>query len=227
MILSGTAIGLIGVMALLLASGLLAYLDMKEKGKGNPEKARFLSRLALGLFLAAFAGGVGVTLVGGIRPREEGGGEGGREASIGNVNEAELKSLEEKVRSNSKDVTARERLGHLYLQGQDYENVFRMSHEALQLNPKSTESRAHMGMVFFAMQQPDQALQQFDQALQSDPKNLEALLFKGIVQFQAKDDLKGAKETWDRYMRIATPSDTGYERVKMFLQNIDDLLTSR
>jgi hypothetical protein len=232
--LSGNVIGFICVIALLLASILMAALDRREKGRGNAAKSRFLSRMALGLFLAAFVGGVVVTLIAGVRPREEGqvmtgrpmGGSpmGGPGAAIGKVDEAEFQRLIEKVNADPKDVASRERLGHLYLQQQDFENVFRMAHEALQINPKSAESRAHMGMVLFAMQEFDQAIAQFDQALQSDPKNLEALLFKGIVQFQGKDDLKGAKETWDRYMKHAKPTDAGYDRVQMFLKTINEQL---
>lgn len=239
--LSGTTLGFICVGALLSAAILLAVLDRREKGKGNVERSRFLARMALGLFLAAFLGGVAVTLVGGVRPREEGqvmtgrpmGGpmaEGGMPtgpmASIGKIDEAEFQKLMDKVNSDPKDVASRERLGHLYLQQQDFENVFRMAHEALQVNPKSVESRVHMAMVLFSMGDLDQALAQFDQALQIEPKNLEALLFKGIVQFQGKDDLKGAKETWDRFMKIAKPSDNGYDRVQMFLKTINEQLKS-
>lgn len=263
--LSGTTLGFICVGALLLAAILLAVLDKKEKGKGNLDKSKVLSRTALVLFLAAFFGGVAVTLVGGVRPRDEqqpmaarsmrgiggragsppdsseGAGFAGPErmmggpmaggqmpagpmASIGKIDEAEFQKLMDKVNSDPKDVASRERLGHLYLQQQDFENVFRMAHEALQVNPKSVESRVHMAMVLFSMGDLDQALAQFDQALQIEPKNLEALLFKGIVQFQGKDDLKGAKETWDRFMKIAKPSDNGYDRVQMFLKTINEQL---
>lgn len=67
---SGTLIGFVSVGALLLASIFLAILDRMEKG--NPEKSKFLSRMAIGLFVAAFLGGAVVTLLGGIRPRTEG-----------------------------------------------------------------------------------------------------------------------------------------------------------
>jgi cytochrome c-type biogenesis protein CcmH/NrfG len=183
MILSGTVIGLICVAALLAASLLLAWLDRKERGKGNVDKSRFLSRMALGLFLTAFVGGVVVTLLGGVRPREdrkEGSAMTGK-PSIGSVNQEELKALEERVAKDPKDVGARERLGHLYLQLMDFDQVFRLSHEALQIDPKSLEARVHMGMVFFSMGEPDRAVQQFDQVLQSDPENSEALRFKAMV----------------------------------------------
>ncbi len=167
MILSGTTIGFICVLALLAASILLACLDRKEKGKG---------KWALWLFIAAFVGGVAVTLLRGVSPREEQG------RTIGSFDPAEFKRLQEKVEKDPRDVKSRERLGHLYLQQQDFENVFRMAHEALQINPKAVESRTHMGMVFFAMQQVDRALEQFDQVLKIEPNNAEALLFKGMVQ---------------------------------------------
>ncbi len=223
--LSGTVIGLFCVFSLLIAALLMALLNRREKGKGNLEKSRFLSRFALGLFLAAFVGGVVVTLVAGLRPRSEEGGKGGMGGgggAIGAVDQQELDSLKKKVQENPGDLDSRERLGHLYLQMQDFQNVFQMAHEALQLNPKGVESRAHMGMVLFAMQDYDQALKQFDQALAINPKHLETLLYKGIVQFQGLQDLAGAKQTWGRYLKIAKPTDSGYERVKMFYGMIDE-----
>ena len=229
MILSGTTIGFVCVFALLISALLTAFLDRKEKGKGNLEKAKFLSRMALGLFILSFVGGVVMTLLNGISPREEtgkmsgpmSGGMGGAPmGSIGKVNEEELKKLEEKVAKDPKDVASRERLGHIYLQMQDFENVFKMAHEALQANSKSAESRVHMGMVLASMGQKDQAMAQFVQALQADPKNSEAFLFKGMAQYQA-GDLQEAKTTWQRYLRLAKPNDTGVERVKMFLQNLN------
>ena len=233
--LSGTLLGFIAVIAVFLAALVLAFLDKAEKAKGNAERSKFLSRLALILFLVSFVGGVAMTLVGGIKPREESAipmgrpmaqptmpqGEGAMPmGAIGTINEAELKKLEERVTAKLDDVKARERLGHLYLQQQNYEGVFKMAHEALQKNPKSVESRAHMGMVFQTMGDVPRAMEQFDQALKINPKHLESLMFKGIVQYQS-DDLKGAKETWTQYMKLAKPSDVGYPRVQMFLKTID------
>lgn len=187
--ISGTWIGLACVLALLMASIVLAVLNRREK-----DQSRFLSKLALVLFAAAFLGGVALTLTSGVSPREEhspmtGGPMMGSEpssgpmsgAAIGKIDEKEFQSLQEKVAKDLKDVKSRERLGHLYLQMQDFENVFKLAHEALQINPKSAESRVHMGMVFFAMQDTQQAMAQFDEALKIDPKNAEALRFKKMV----------------------------------------------
>lgn len=148
--ISGTTIGFVCVVALLMAAILTAVIDKKERAKGHAEKSRFLSRLALGLFITAFIGGVAVTL------------------------------------KDPKDVPSRERLGHLYLQMQDYENVFRLAHEAIQIDPKSSESHAHMG----------------------------------IVQMQGTNDPKGAKESWESFLKVAKPNDPGLPRVKMFLEMV-------
>ncbi len=239
--ISGTTIGFICVLALLAASILLVFLDRKEKRKGNVDQSRFLSRAALILFLAAFAGGVVVTLLSGVQSRNDGGGVvrrmsrsmgggmgpnhppvGGGEmmGAIANVDPQEIERLEAKVENDPKDVASRERLGHLYLQAQNFEGVFKMAHESLQVSPKSAESRVHMGMALFAMQDVDQALAQFDRALAIDPKNTEALLFKGIVLFQGRQDLPGAKEAWEKFLKVAKPNDPGLPRVKMFLGSI-------
>lgn len=231
MTLTGTIIGFICVAALLLASLLIAFLDKKEKAKGHEEKSRFLSRTALILFLAAFVGGVIVTLIHGVKTREEGQVMTGRPmmgagpkapmTKIGEVDPREVEALQEKIAKNPQDIKSRERLGHIYLQQQDFENVFKMSHDALETNPRSAESRAHLGMVLFAMQEYDKAIEQLDTAIAIDPKLTESYLFKGIVLFQGKQDLKGAKKAWEQFMKVAKPTDTGRPRVQMFLKMID------
>lgn len=192
----GMVVGFVAVGSLLAASLFLALLDRKEKGRGNLERSRLLSRLAVGLFLAAFLGGVVVTLASGIRQREEGGsitgpmmgggmpgaGMGGPAGTIGTVDEEELRKLEGKVASDPNDVPSRERLGHLYLQMQDFEKVFQMAHEALQLDPKSAESRVHMGMVLAAMGRSEEGLAQINEALAIDPSSAEANRFKEMVE---------------------------------------------
>lgn len=224
--LSGTTVGFICVGALLAAAIFAAILDRKEKAKGEAKKAKTLSRATLILFVAAFVGGVGVTLVGGVRPRETGQTMTGKPmsgappmASIGKVDDAEIASLKKRLEANPKDVAALERMGHLALQLQDFESVFQLAHRALLIDPKSAESLAHMGMVAFANRDKDKALQQFDLALKADPKLTEALLFKGIVQFQS-DDWKGAKETFERFLKLAKPDDPGRVRVEMFLKTV-------
>lgn len=233
MVLSGMLIGFICVFALLMAALLLAFLDRREKSKGNVQKSRLLSRAALTLFLGAFVGGVVMTLIAGVQPRRADdiatarGMAGARSPPMQGrgmirvapepIDEKELQRLQEKVAQDPRDVASRERLGHLYLKLKDFENVFRMAHEVLQISPKSVESRAHMGMVLFSMQQIDSALRQLEIALEIDSKNLEALLYKGMVQFMALNDAVGAKASWDKYLQISNKDDPGRSRVRMFL----------
>lgn len=229
--LSGTVLGFICVLALFVCSLILAFLDKREKSKGHADRARLLSRTALGLFIAAFVGGVVMTLVAGVGPRSDQGpmkGPGQAPmAGIGTVDEQELRALQEKVASNPKDVASRERLGHLYLQLQDYENVFQMSHEAIQQDPHSVESRVHMGMVLFAMQETHGAMKQFEQALLMKHDDPEALLFKGLVQFQGQNDLNGAKATWEHYLKTAAPDDPGQTKARTLLDMVNSRLESR
>lgn len=233
MILSGTLIGFICVLALLFTSFALVILEKKEKKKGNLEKSRLLSGWAVWIFIVAFLGGVAMTLVSGLKKQHEEKGPPKHSMTqrqlplfsptetIGRVDQKEVKRLQEKVDSDPHDVRSRERLGHLYLQLGDMENVFRMAHEALQIDPKSAESRAHMGLVLFSMRQVDEALKQFDLALENDPNNLEALLHKGMVQYQGQNDLKGAKASWEKYLKMTKPTDPGHRRVKMMMKMLE------
>ncbi|MBI4238383.1 MAG: tetratricopeptide repeat protein [Deltaproteobacteria bacterium] len=243
MTFSGTTLGFIAVAALLGAAIVLAILDRREKQRGHAEKARALSQLSLGLFLVAFVGGVVVTLLSGITPRPDmaaamgpgSAGEGGMSpaglppghppvgadaaagGAIGKVNAEEVAQLEARVAKNAKDVAALDRLGHLYLQQRNFEQVFEVAHNALKQDPERLESRVHLAMALFASGQADQAMTQFDRVLAKDPKHLEALLFKGMVQFQGQQNAEAARATWQQYLKHAKPTDDGYARVQAFL----------
>ncbi|MBI2082148.1 MAG: hypothetical protein HYT76_01130 [Deltaproteobacteria bacterium] len=222
MILSGTLIGFICVVALFMASLLMAYLDKKEKAKGNTTQARFFSRVALTLFFLAFVSGVTVTLLGGIKPRvDDPHPQMGRNrtASQGLSGDAqgEAKKLQEKIKNAPQDTISRERLAHLYLQSGDYEKVFQLTHEVLQVKPESVESRVHMGMVLFSMQEVDSAIAQIDQALAKDPQNLEGLAFKGLIQLNGQNKPEEAKKTWQKYLKKAKEGDVGWGMVNALM----------
>ncbi len=240
MFITGTTIGFACAIALLLAAIFSALLERKEKKQGNTDKSRFLSRLALVLFLVSFVGGTAVVLLSGIQPRDAARGigmgkpmgeESGAPASdskstIGQVNEEEYNALKKHIEENPKDVKALERLGHLSLQLKDFDAVIDLSEKALTINPKSAESLTHLGMAYSAIQDQDKAMEMFNQALKADPKFTEALLFKGIVQFQ-EQDLKGAQETWNTFLKVAKPNDPGRHRVEMFLKAIEKSLADQ
>ncbi|MBI4211644.1 MAG: hypothetical protein HY540_03315 [Deltaproteobacteria bacterium] len=220
MIITPQLIGIILAVALVITA-IILFLSRK-KMTGNPEHTNLLEKIAFGLFGVAFVIILAAAMTGLKGPAQETfatdhppmDGQG----SIGQINEAEVKDLEEKITKDPNDVGSRERLGHLYLQAQNYEGVFQMAHDALKLNPKSSESRAHMGMVLFAMQDAPQAMQQFEKSLQENPHHLETLLFKGIVELQGLNDAKAAEATWGTYLRIAPENDPARARVNAFLQ---------
>ena len=191
--ISGTLVGFICMLALVAAAGVLVWLDQRTSGAAahTGGRAPVLGRIALTMLIIAFIGGAVLAIQGGIAPRADhpplmGGmppssGMGGPmpgAVTIGTVNPEELRALIAKVQSDPKDVAARERLGHLYLQQQDFEKVFAMAHEALQLDPKSVESRVHMAVVMYASQDLVGGQAQLEKALAIDPNNVEALRFK-------------------------------------------------
>ncbi|MBI4367175.1 MAG: tetratricopeptide repeat protein [Deltaproteobacteria bacterium] len=199
-------IGLICVLALVAAAIVLVYLDRQAAAlpprAANPTRSPLLGRMILLVLVGAFVGGVALVLASGIRPRTDhppmgmsmpmGNGsdtagmpQGGSVGVIGTIDPAELRRLEAAVAADSNDVRARERLGHLYLQQQDFEKVFAMAHEALKLDPKSVESRVHMGVVLFANQDLPGAMAQIDKALALDPTHVEALRFKKMFAMAA------------------------------------------
>ncbi|MDO8643910.1 MAG: tetratricopeptide repeat protein, partial [bacterium] len=134
------------------------------------------------------------------------------------VDPEEIERLEGKLTQDPNDLPTLERLGHLYLQENNFEKVFETAHQALQTGKKSPESFAHMGIALFAQQDSEGAMRLLDKALELNPNHPESLFFKGML-YMSTGEIEKTKETWKKFVKVSPPGTTGLEKVRMFLEN--------
>jgi tetratricopeptide (TPR) repeat protein len=84
--------------------------------------------------------------------------------------------------------------------------------------PDNASALAHVGLMAAMANHPDKALELIDRALAIDPTLPPALLFRGQVLRDAKGDLAGAIEAWERYLEVA-PAGEDRAQVEQFLAN--------
>ncbi|MBI4502365.1 MAG: hypothetical protein HY700_14540 [Gemmatimonadetes bacterium] len=179
----------------------------------------------------AFAAILGITMSKAVAPRDEGGtitgslpggGEpiaasgGGTSPMLPKADPARLAELEKVVKRDSSNVKALVEAGHLYLGEQKLDQAAQVTIKALTLDPQSAEAHAHIAVLLMAEasshQNPDSArrsvggaLSAANRALELDPKLAEGWLFKGMIMMAGMQDLKGAAQAWEEYLKVAPP----------------------
>jgi cytochrome c-type biogenesis protein CcmH/NrfG len=123
------------------------------------------------------------------------------------LDEAQVRALQNAVQQNSGDVQSRVQLGNLYFDAERFQDAAKWYEEALKLNPKDVNVSTDLGVAYYSMSQPDRALQQFDQSLSIDSKHAKTLLNQGIVLAFGKRDLQGAAASWQKLIDVAPNSE--------------------
>jgi tetratricopeptide (TPR) repeat protein len=147
-------------------------------------------------------------------------GGGGGSPMMPKADPARLAQVEKVLARDSNNVKALVEAGHLYLAERQLDEAARVTIKALKLDPRAAEAHAHLAVLLFAeastQQDQDSAtralnggLDEINRALQLKPDLPEAWLFKGMLLMAGKQDMKGAAEAWEHYLKIAPPgSDT-------------------
>jgi tetratricopeptide (TPR) repeat protein len=86
----------------------------------------------------------------------------------------------------------------------------------LKRDPKNVDAMTHLGLIVAIGGHADSALETFDKALAIDPDYAPALLYRGQVLYEAKKDVAGAVNAWERFVKVA-PSAEDRERVKKLI----------
>ena len=73
----------------------------------------------------------------------------------------------------------------------------------LKRDPKNVDAMTHLGLIVAIGGHADSALETFDKALAIDPDYPPALLYRGQVLYEAKKDVAGAVQAWERFVKVA------------------------
>jgi cytochrome c-type biogenesis protein CcmH/NrfG len=138
------------------------------------------------------------------REQSDSGGAQTRQAPV--LDQARVQALENVIKSDPKNATARVQLGNAYFDAERFPDAIKWYEDALKVDPKNVDASTDLGISYYYSNQADRALQQFDYSLKLDPKHTKTLLNQGIVRAFGKKDLSGATSSWQRLIEVAPES---------------------
>jgi cytochrome c-type biogenesis protein CcmH/NrfG len=120
----------------------------------------------------------------------------------GQVLDAQVKPLLQKLDTNPKDVSALTDLGNIYFDASQWSTAIGYYTRALNEFPNNPDVRTDMGISYYYSGESDRALKEFDQALKDDPRHVQTLFNVGVVKMNGKNDPKGAVAAWESLLKI-------------------------
>jgi len=150
----------------------------------------------------------------GTKPLEE----SDRDISIDYESEIQLsKSILEKDPSNLQALIG---LGNAYFDRDRHQEAIDAYSKALAIDPKNPDVRTDMGIMYRKLKQFDKALEAFRQASRENPMHVNSRFNLGIVLKYDKNDLTGAIQAWEDFLKLVPPDD---ERIPMVKTEIQDM----
>ncbi len=113
-----------------------------------------------------------------------------------------LARLEERVRSNPRDVEAWIQIGHINFDNQQHAAAIEAYEKALAIEPRNAPVLTDLGIMYRRNGNPEEAIRRFDQAIAVDPKLENAHFNKGIVLRYDLKDREGAIKAWEELLKV-------------------------
>ena len=132
-----------------------------------------------------------------------------------------LKQLEDKVKTNPKDVASLTELGNMQADQQNFTEAARWYKQAVDADPKNIETRNYLGEALFQANKIDESLAVFRETLVISPTHPEALFDYGFVLLQGKDDARGAIDSWEKLVKT-NPNFDQLDRVKQLIEAVKE-----
>jgi tetratricopeptide (TPR) repeat protein len=126
---------------------------------------------------------------------------------------AVIKTLEEQVAQNSKDVAAQTQLGNAYYDAGQWQKSVDTYHKVLELDPKNVGARTDLGTAYFNMGRPQDALKEYAKSLEINPNHEPTIFNSIIVNMKGTHDAAAAQAAWDRLKKM-NPTYPGLDELK-------------
>jgi len=151
-------------------------------------------------------------------------GEVGEKNSASHEEDIQLaKSILEK---DSKNLQALIALGDAYFDTDRYQEAIDAYSKALAIDPKNPDVRTDMGIMYRKLGQFDKALEAFRQAAQDQPMHVNSRFNLGVTLKYDKNDLPGAIQAWEEFLKLKPLLDPDDERAIMVRQEIESMKAS-
>jgi cytochrome c-type biogenesis protein CcmH/NrfG len=86
----------------------------------------------------------------------------------------------------------------------------------LKRDPKNVDALTHLALIVAIGGHADTALETIDKALALDPKYPPALLYRGQILYDARKDVAGAVQSWEKFVAVVPPGEER-ERVRRMI----------
>jgi cytochrome c-type biogenesis protein CcmH/NrfG len=126
---------------------------------------------------------------------------------------AKVGALKEIVKKDPKNASAWVELGNLYFDSNQAQEAIQAYQQSLALNPDNADVRTDLGIMYRKLGEFDKALDEFKKAAKIDPKHINSRYNIGIVLLHDKQDIKGAIQAWEDYLKVDPSSERG-QRLK-------------
>jgi cytochrome c-type biogenesis protein CcmH/NrfG len=118
----------------------------------------------------------------------------------------QIAALEQQAKAQPGDARPRTELGDRYLDAQRPDLAIPWYEASYKLNPKDINVSTDLAKCYYEVDQADKALTQIDRSLAIDPHHAITLLNQGIIRAFGKQDLVGARESWQKVIDFAPKS---------------------
>ena len=130
-----------------------------------------------------------------------------------------IQALKDLVKKEPKNSAAWGELGNLYFDMNKAQEAIEAYGQSLAIKPDNPDVRTDMGIMYRKLGNPDQALKEFRRAAQGDPKHVNSRYNIGIVLLHDKQDIKGAIEAWEEYLKV-DPKGERPDRVRSQMEKL-------
>jgi cytochrome c-type biogenesis protein CcmH/NrfG len=120
---------------------------------------------------------------------------------------SKIQALKDILKKDPKNLGAWSELGNLYFDSDQPKEAVEAYNQYLAIKPDNADVRTDLGIMYRKIGDFDRALQEFRKAAQSDPKHVNSRYNIGIVLLHDKQDIKGAIQAWEEYLKVDTSSE--------------------
>lgn len=150
--------------------------------------------------------------------------ESQRKSSVDRVEE--IKLLKAALEKDPNDLPTRIELGNAYFDSDRHQKAIDVYSKALAIDPKNPDVRTDLGIMYRNVKQFDKAIEAFRQAAQDQPMHINSRFNLGIVLKYDKNDLQGAIQAWEEFLKLESLLDPGDERPIMVKKEIESMKAS-
>ncbi len=126
---------------------------------------------------------------------------------------SKIQALKDIVKKDPKNLSALEELGNLYFDSNQPKEAIDAYNQYLALKPDNADVRTDLGIMYRKLGQFDKAIDEFRKAAKIDPKHLNSRYNIGLVLLHDKQDMKGAIQAFEEYVKVDPNSERG-QRLK-------------